>query len=504
VQGFLLSVTFAFRSSIFYSLLQLNHLQRHRFSILLTAASLVLLAVFLLVFLRNSYHQEIASLQKETGYLFVNSIQGIEGEMLDKIMFENVGAIPDSLRKRLIDKRMDFKSDSLHTFSYVSEDVSEIVGDSAVEVTIATHGKPGKISDLQGSISIFLAMDGTEEMHDTLFGEEELAKVLERMETDFSATMKKANLPVKYKVVKLKSDTLGRSDLMGNATYTDLASGEKYGVELSGFNTYVLKKILPEILFSIGLFACVSLAFFVVLKNLRAQQRLTELKNDFIRNVTHELKTPIATVGVAIEALQDFGAIKDPQKTKEYLDISKNELSRLSILVDKVLRMSLFEKSAPELKLERVQLVGLVSEILDSMKLQFEKKKAEVHFSESRDSLAIIGDRVHLASVVYNLLDNALKYGDSHTKITVAISESDGQVELKISDNGKGIPQEYQDRVFEKFFRVPKGDTHNVKGHGLGLSYVASVVQKHNGTISMQSKVGEGTTFTIRFGSMAS
>lgn len=344
-----------------------------------------------------------------------------------------------------------------------------------------------------------IAMDGDTTYSDSTAVKNKVADIIERLENDFSENMKLANLPVKYRVVKIESDSNKLLDIMGSGTYTDVASGEKYGVELSGFNQYVLKKITPQILFSIGLFSIVSLAFFTVFKNLQKQQRLTELKNDFIQNVTHELKTPIATVGVAIEALQDFDAMKNPARTKEYLDISKNELNRLSLLVDKVLRMSLFEKKEPELKLQEVDLKQLIEDILASMKIQFEKKNASVTQGYSGTSFFLNGDPTHLSSVIYNLLDNALKYGKESPGIHIDLIENPNQLILKIKDNGVGISPENQEKIFEKFFRVPSGDLHNVKGHGLGLSYVASVVKKHRGTIQVDSEEGKGSVFEIVF-----
>ncbi|HPI09016.1 MAG TPA: HAMP domain-containing sensor histidine kinase, partial [Saprospiraceae bacterium] len=223
----------------------------------------------------------------------------------------------------------------------------------------------------------------------------------------------------------------------------------------------------------------------------------TELKNDFIRNMTHELKTPIATVSVAVEALQNFDALQNPQRTQEYLDIAGIELNRLSLLVDKVLRVSMFEKQEPELRREPLDLKLLVQDILHSMRLQFEKHHAQVQFLPESGDYSVSGDRLHLSSVVYNLLDNALKYGSEHPVIRVGMSHRDGQLSLQVQDNGVGIPAAYQGRVFEKFFRVPTGDVHNVKGHGLGLSYVAGVVRLHGGSIGLESREKAGSTFTI-------
>ena len=224
--------------------------------------------------------------------------------------------------------------------------------------------------------------------------------------------------------------------------------------------------------------------------------RRNEQHDAFLNAVTHELKTPIATVGVAIEALKNFNAINDPQKTKEYLDISSNELQRLGLLVDKVLKLSMFEKKELELKYEPVNLKEIVDEVTASLRLQLEKNNARVSVTQNGD-LNLQGDRLHLLSVVFNLLDNAIKYSNGDPSIQIELNGDEQNAELSIKDNGIGIPAEYQGKVFEKFFRVPAGDTHNTKGYGLGLSYAAQVIRKHNGIISVDSQPGLGTKFTI-------
>jgi two-component system phosphate regulon sensor histidine kinase PhoR len=201
-------------------------------------------------------------------------------------------------------------------------------------------------------------------------------------------------------------------------------------------------------------------------------------------------------VGVAIEALKNFNAIQDPEKTKEYLDISQNELQRLGLLVDKVLKLSMFENKKVEIKYELFDLEELVNEVVASLRLQLEKYNARITV-DTEGNLLINGDRMHLLSVVFNLLDNALKYSKGNAAIQVDIKEAGENIVLKITDNGIGIPPQYKDRLFEKFFRVPTGDTHNAKGHGLGLSYSAQVIKQHHGTIEVDSHEGLGSTFII-------
>jgi two-component system phosphate regulon sensor histidine kinase PhoR len=258
----------------------------------------------------------------------------------------------------------------------------------------------------------------------------------------------------------------------------------------------LLRRITLPILFSIFLVGVTILTFVVLYKNLLRQRRLAILKNEFIGNITHELKTPIATVGVAVEALKNFNAMEDPVRTREYLDISANELQRLNLLVDKVLKLSMFEKKEIDLKYESIDLRDVVNEVVTSMRLQIEKSHAEVLVSQSGNT-NLQADRLHLLSVVFNLLDNALKYGKADPVVQIGLAGNNDAVELTVADNGIGIAPEYKNKIFEKFFRVPAGDTHNAKGYGLGLSYVAHVVKKHHGQILVDSMPGGGPKFTI-------
>jgi two-component system phosphate regulon sensor histidine kinase PhoR len=179
------------------------------------------------------------------------------------------------------------------------------------------------------------------------------------------------------------------------------------------------------------------------------------------------------------------------------LDISSNELQRLGFLVDKVLKLSMFEKKAVDLKYEMINMRELVNEVVDSLRLQFEKHGAEVSV-EQHGNLMVNADRLHLLSVVFNLLDNALKYSNEKPEIKISLDEKDNAVEMRVSDNGIGIPTAYREKVFEKFFRVPQGNVHNAKGYGLGLSYAAEVIRKHNGSIEVSENENNGTVFTIR------
>ncbi|MBL0881955.1 MAG: HAMP domain-containing histidine kinase [Chitinophagaceae bacterium] len=328
------------------------------------------------------------------------------------------------------------------------------------------------------------------------------------VDSAYRVELNKTNKPLKFsiqfesykdssqKIWNLKRDS--SNAVVTDKVFVGYSTPYAYQAKFEDTQMYVLRKMQMQIGGSLLVLLLVTGSFIVLYRNLLAQQRLAEIKNDFISNITHELKTPIATVGVAIEALRNFNAIQSPERTKEYLDISAAELQRLSLLVDKVLKLSMFEKQQIELNKEPFDLKELMHETLKIMKLQFDKQKATVSFNTTDDSFLLEADKLHITSVIYNLLDNALKYSKNNAQIEVSLDLVDQRsIVLKVSDNGMGIAPEYQGKIFDKFFRVPTGDKHNIKGYGLGLSYVAEVIKSHKGSISVNSEPEKGSTFTV-------
>jgi two-component system phosphate regulon sensor histidine kinase PhoR len=233
-------------------------------------------------------------------------------------------------------------------------------------------------------------------------------------------------------------------------------------------------------------------------RTLREQRQLAIHKNEFISNMTHELKTPLATVNVAVEALRNFNALDNPERTREYLDISALELQRLSLLVDKVLKLSQLEKKEVELHPEPLDLFALAVEVIDGLRLQLDKAGVQTLLTHGGGDFTVKADRVHMSGVLMNLLDNAVKYGGPAPRIEVHLARRGSAVILSVTDNGRGIPPEYAGKVFEQFFRVPSGDRHDTKGYGLGLSYVRDILHRHGGSVRVDSQVGRGSTFTLQ------
>ncbi|MDB5252217.1 MAG: histidine kinase [Flaviaesturariibacter sp.] len=309
----------------------------------------------------------------------------------------------------------------------------------------------------------------------------------------FRKRLLQANVTVPFSIGRLQT---AREEDGFNKVTIGFKNPITYTLDLHHTFSFLIRRIMGPIVMSLFLVLFTVISFAILYRNLLKQRKLADIKNEFISNITHELKTPIATVSVAIEALRSFNATLDPARTKEYLDISANELQRLSMLVDKVLKLSMFEKKEIELKYEPLDMMALVNEVTSSMRLQFEKQGAAVSVHTEGDT-TLEGDRLHLVSVIFNLVDNALKYSTDNPKIAISVTGVAGRVSLCVADAGIGVPPEYKDRIFEKFFRVPTGNVHNAKGYGLGLSYVAHVVKKHHGTIKVEPNTAGGSKFMV-------
>ena len=270
-----------------------------------------------------------------------------------------------------------------------------------------------------------------------------------------------------------------------------------FGVEIKDYKLYLIKRICPQLLFAFILLLLTGAAFYLAFRSLRDQIRLSNLRNEFIGNISHELKTPVSTVKVAIEALQDFDRKQDPRVVSEYLEMASLEMTRLDILIDKVLNTSRLEENIQLIHPVKTELNQFVQEVLKSLQIRFNHLGAIVAFDSKVENAIVDIDLLHIQGVLLNLIDNSLKYSGMHPTINIDLEEKVNNYELSVSDNGPGIPEEYIKKVFEKFFRIPTNNIHNIKGYGLGLSYSALVMNQHKGTITVKNLVGGGCKFIL-------
>ncbi len=263
------------------------------------------------------------------------------------------------------------------------------------------------------------------------------------------------------------------------------------------YHMHLFRSISPQLVFAILLLIITAVAFRMAYTNLKDQRKLIVIKNDFISNITHELKTPVSTVKVALEALLDFDRKKDPQRTKEYLEMAHSEMDRLDQLVNKVLNNSALEEGNSFILPESIDLNELVNDVIHSMQPRINKQEAEIKFKSDNHPVIIDADSLHIHGVIVNLIDNSLKYSKANAQILITLTQNEKETILTLDDNGIGIPNEYIDKVFDKFFRVPNKDKHNVKGYGLGLNYASLVMQQHQGSISVENLDNGGCSFTL-------
>jgi len=262
---------------------------------------------------------------------------------------------------------------------------------------------------------------------------------------------------------------------------------------------FILRNMWTVFLSSLLLFLVVGGVFYSSISTMFKQKKLAEIKNDFINNMTHEFKTPISTISLAVEVMKDGEVKKDKGKMNRYLNIIQDENRRLGTQVEKVLQMALLDKGEVKLRLDSVDIHGTIEQVLTNLSVQIEQKNGIVNLKLKADKSEIVADEVHLTNIIYNLLDNANKYSPENSEITICTENLAKSLKISISDKGIGMTKDQMARIFERFYRVPTGNLHDVKGFGLGLSYVKKMVELHNGQIFVESKLGEGSKFEIIF-----
>lgn len=268
-------------------------------------------------------------------------------------------------------------------------------------------------------------------------------------------------------------------------------------VEIEKVFLFIIKKILPQIAFAWVLILLSGSAFFFTYRSLKKQMLLNTMRNEFISNVSHELKTPVATVKVALEALQNYNQMDDPVVRKEYLSMASFELNRLDRLTQKVLTHAKLEQGGVVLDLEKVDLVSLCKKVLEKMGPRIQEEKASLSFLSSDPSIQVEADPWYLEGVFINLIDNALKYAGPEAVIDIELTSDEQEVRLAVADRGAGIPKAFQKQIFEKFFRIPTQNRHNIKGDGLGLSFAALVLKQHGGSIAVRDRKDGGSVFDV-------
>ncbi|WP_066630824.1 sensor histidine kinase [Labilibacter marinus] len=266
-----------------------------------------------------------------------------------------------------------------------------------------------------------------------------------------------------------------------------------YFKERPNFMMQSIGVILPSAAFTLVMILTSIITILIIFR----QKRLDEIKNDFINNMTHEFKTPISTISLASQMLKDPSVAKTPKTLQHMSSVIQDESKRLSFQVEKVLQMAIFDKGKAGLKIKKLDINQLIHNVSTNFKLKVENKKGKIIESLDAKNNAVYVDEVHFTNVIYNLFDNAFKYRKGTPILQVKTWNKNNGVVISVKDNGMGISKDNLTRIFEKFYRVPTGNVHDVKGFGLGLAYVKKIVDDHGGTITAESELNVGTKFEI-------
>lgn len=280
--------------------------------------------------------------------------------------------------------------------------------------------------------------------------------------------------------------------------YLGLANKSYLHVAFPDENVHALKSVWIEALAALLFSSIMLICFALTIRTIYQQKQLSEMKNDFINNMTHELKTPIATISLAADAMNNDKIISSPDGIRRYTGIIKEENLRMNRQVERVLQAARFDREEIELRRDEVDIHDLAIKAANNIRLQVEKRDGQLVMDLQAESFLLQADRVHMSNIIYNLLDNANKYSPETPNIKLSTKNEGKQLIIRVEDKGIGINKADQNQIFTRFFRVSTGNLHDVKGFGLGLSYVKEIVEAHAGVVSVKSQPGKGSIFEVR------
>ena len=378
--------------------------------------------------------------------------------------------------------------------------------DSIVEYDVSTKSDIKKVEEKQEMVTVVL---------NELFSKQrKLENRIEpiQLESLLSASLRNQGIDINFEYGVVAGSDLNivlsnaegqKSELLNSEFRTSLftrdiiPTGDFLAVYFPDQQTFLIGKIWFSLASSILLVLVIIGIFGYALYTIMTQKKISEIKNDFINNMTHEFKTPISTVSLACEALQDEDVKKNATFLERYISIIEAENKRLGLQVEKVLQMATLEKKDFKLKLEKLDIHEVIDRALVNINIQIEKRNGVIKKDLGALSKEVVADEVHLTNIIYNLLDNANKYSPDKPEITIQTKNQNGGIVVQISDKGIGMSREVLNRIFEKFYREPTGNIHNVKGFGLGLTYVKTMLDALGGSIGVKSDVAKGSTFEI-------
>ena len=485
---------------------------KYRGMIALMISSQLLLTGFVTYWLANQYKHERLQLQT----LLSHDLYSVYDQLVDSMLMEHL--ITPTLNDSLLVNVKLAEMGAMHAGSesgHASVIIKHLEADSSVEPEVFAFQMKEPLADslLMDSIR-FLSTTDEERLVRSVklfINETDAAFRTDAKAHVFSMDLDSVVLLQMLKETFLAKDWNFNVKWVGDNPEAAVA-GSQHGIliqskphlemkalQVEHIAPYLMGLVLPQFIFGLVLLALSASALIIAYRSLKKQLVLNELRNDFISNISHELKTPVSTVKVALEALRTFDLKQDPEVSANYLEMASKEANRLESLVGKVLNHQLLEDPGAVIQKETCDLGEVVRNVLGTLELPIKEAGAKVEVQYSPEPCLVLADPVYLESVVINLIDNSLKYAGPQAEIGIELINKDQGNLLKVRDRGPGIPDEYRDQIYEKFFRIPSGDQHNVKGYGLGLNFASRVMAHHGGSITFMNLPDGGCEFILNF-----
>jgi two-component system, OmpR family, phosphate regulon sensor histidine kinase PhoR len=478
--------------------------KKNKLYLALMIGSIFVLVLVQFFWLASVYKDYKNSLKQETRLLFATTVTG----MLDSLVLSELNpvfipGVTDTIYTLPHFKNFSFQDSSRTVRIEVKREsigIDSLIGSNS-QIQIITTGDQALADSVRRVFRpLMMGIDSLKEDRKFTFRMNREPLDPKVIETRFNEVLAENNYPIEAKVKRY--NVMQESELIPENAISLEEIRIPFGSRIVGYiETYrgfLFRKMLNPFMFALLVVLFISMSMLAMYRNMLKQQRLNLLKNDIISNITHELKTPVSTVAVVLESLENFGANDNIETRKEYIQIAKNELKRLTAMAENILKSSVLEKEE-KVNFRPLELDLILEDRINSFKPLLQSQSFDFSYQKEGMQFRIYGNEEQLSLVFFNLLDNAIKYSKDHKSIQVHLHESDHKIVLRISDKGIGIPEGYQKEVFEKFIRVPQLDLHDVKGYGLGLAQVAAIVESHGGKITLDSQLSKGSTFTLQF-----
>lgn len=484
----------------------MNQIRKNRGLFVLMIASLFLIISFSIIWLIDQFNEEKFILHKELMHKYSDSHQ----QIIDSLLLKHIviPAINDSSQHKVqvriaastidncdtisVEESLNIdgnkKKKEFIRFNLQSDGNREIKLDSAQIINFNNESEV-----LMRSVKLFVHQTSNV-INDTLFNGNIFSETVDTtlFKEIFKDRVKEEGYSFDIRWIETDDNKVKKALFIENTIEVDNLPR----AYISNYFFHIIKSILPQIVFVIFLISLTIIAFLLIYRNLLEQLRLNTLRDSFISNITHELKTPVSTVKIALEAISKYENNANSGSAKKYIEMANNEMDRLNNLVSKVLDHSVIENKSNLLNLENANLFELVDHLKKSFILQNDSLVIQ---NNVHTEIELIIDPLYIEGVVMNIIDNSIKYCNKSPVIQINSIEESNNIKLLVSDNGPGIPSEYRNKIFDKFFRISNSNVHDTKGYGLGLSFAKMVMQLHEGSIEFENNEVEGCTFTLTF-----